>query len=89
VFTFADEEQAIADANDTEYGLVSYLYTRDLKRALRISDALQSGMIGLNRGLVSNPQAPFGGVKQSGFGREGGYEGIEEYVNDKYVAIGL
>jgi succinate-semialdehyde dehydrogenase / glutarate-semialdehyde dehydrogenase len=87
VFTFSDEEQAIADANDTEYGLVSYVYTRDFKRALRVSEAIQSGMVGLNQGLVSNPQAPFGGVKQSGFGREGGYEGIEEYVEDKYIAL--
>ena len=89
VFTFSDEEQAIADANDTEYGLVSYVYTQDLRRGLRVSEAIQSGMVGLNKGLVSNPQAPFGGVKQSGFGREGGSEGIEEYVEDKYVAIDL
>jgi succinate-semialdehyde dehydrogenase / glutarate-semialdehyde dehydrogenase len=89
IFTFSDEEQAVADANDTEYGLVSYVYTRDLKRALRVSEAIQSGMVGLNQGLVSNPQAPFGGVKQSGFGREGGYEGIEEYVEDKYIALNL
>ena len=89
IFTFASEEEAITEANDTEYGLVSFLFTRDLNRALRVSEALQSGMVGLNRGLVSNPQAPFGGVKQSGFGREGGYEGIEEYVEDKYVAIDL
>jgi succinate-semialdehyde dehydrogenase/glutarate-semialdehyde dehydrogenase len=87
VFTFSDEEQAITDGNNTDYGLVSYVYTRDLNRALRVSEALQTGMVGLNQGLVSNPQAPFGGVKQSGFGREGGYEGIEEYVEDKYVAI--
>src|SRR5262249_4850248 len=87
VFTFSDEEQAISDANDTEYGLASYVYTRDLNRALRVCEAIQAGMVGLNRGLVSNPQAPFGGIKQSGFGREGGYEGIEEYVEEKYVAI--
>jgi succinate-semialdehyde dehydrogenase/glutarate-semialdehyde dehydrogenase len=89
VFTFSDEEQAIADANNTEYGLVSYVFTNDLRRGLRVSEAIQSGMVGLNKGLVSNPQAPFGGVKQSGFGREGGHEGIEEYVEDKYVAIDL
>jgi succinate-semialdehyde dehydrogenase / glutarate-semialdehyde dehydrogenase len=89
IFTFSDEDQAVADGNDTEYGLVSYVYTRDLKRALRVSEALQTGMVGLNQGLVSNPQAPFGGVKQSGFGREGGYEGIEEYVDDQYIAINL
>ncbi len=89
VFTFSDEEQAIEEANDTEYGLVSFVFTRNLDRALRVSEALESGMVGLNRGLVSNPQAPFGGVKQSGFGREGGYEGIEEYLEDKYVAINV
>jgi succinate-semialdehyde dehydrogenase/glutarate-semialdehyde dehydrogenase len=89
VFTFSDEQQAIADANNTEYGLASYVYTRNLKRALRVCEALQTGMVGLNQGMVSNPQAPFGGVKQSGFGREGSYEGIEEYLEDKYVAINL
>ncbi|MGH2910525.1 MAG: aldehyde dehydrogenase family protein, partial [Solirubrobacteraceae bacterium] len=89
VFGFAEEEEAIAAANDTEYGLVAYVYTRDLKRALRVCEGLQTGMIGLNQGVVSNAQAPFGGVKQSGFGREGGYEGIEEYLDTKYVAINL
>ncbi|HEX3678819.1 MAG TPA: NAD-dependent succinate-semialdehyde dehydrogenase [Galbitalea sp.] len=87
VYTFTDEQEAIATANDTEYGLVAYLFTRDLKRALRVSERLQTGMIGLNQGIVSNAQAPFGGVKQSGFGREGGVEGIEEYLDTKYVAI--
>jgi succinate-semialdehyde dehydrogenase/glutarate-semialdehyde dehydrogenase len=86
---FADEDEAIAAANNTEYGLVAYVYTRDLKRALRVCERLQTGMIGLNQGIVSNAQAPFGGVKQSGFGREGGYEGIEEYLDTKYVAINL
>ncbi len=89
VFGFAEEEEAIAAANDTEYGLVAYVYTRDLKRALRVCEGLQTGMIGLNQGVVSNAQAPFGGVKQSGFGREGGYEGIEEYLDTKYIAINL
>ena len=89
VFGFGDEAAAIAAANDTEYGLVAYVFTRDLKRALRVCEGLQTGMIGLNQGVVSNAQAPFGGVKQSGFGREGGYEGIEEYLNTKYVAINL
>jgi succinate-semialdehyde dehydrogenase/glutarate-semialdehyde dehydrogenase len=86
---FDTEDDAVAAANDTEYGLVSYLYTSDLKRALRVVERLETGMIGLNQGMVSNPAAPFGGVKQSGFGREGGYEGIEEYLNIKYTAINL
>ena len=86
---FDDEDEAIEAANNTEYGLVSYVYTRDLKRALRVCERLQTGMIGLNQGIVSNAQAPFGGVKQSGFGREGGHEGIAEYLDTKYVAINL
>jgi succinate-semialdehyde dehydrogenase/glutarate-semialdehyde dehydrogenase len=86
---FSDEDEAIAAANDTEYGLVAYVYTSDLKRALRVCEKLETGMIGLNQGIVSNAQAPFGGVKQSGFGREGGYEGIEEYLETKYVAVNL
>jgi succinate-semialdehyde dehydrogenase / glutarate-semialdehyde dehydrogenase len=86
---FADEDEAIAAANNTEYGLVAYVYTNDLKRALRVCERLETGMIGLNQGMVSNAQAPFGGVKQSGFGREGGYEGIEEYLETKYVAVNL
>jgi succinate-semialdehyde dehydrogenase / glutarate-semialdehyde dehydrogenase len=86
---FTDEDEAIAAANNTEYGLVAYVYTNDLKRALRVCERLETGMIGLNQGIVSNAQAPFGGVKQSGFGREGGYEGIEEYLETKYVAVNL
>src|SRR5438477_454543 len=86
---FASEDEAIAAANDTEFGLVAYVYTRDLKRALRVVERLETGMIGLNQGMVSNPAAPFGGIKQSGFGREGGPEGIEEYLETKYVAINL
>jgi succinate-semialdehyde dehydrogenase/glutarate-semialdehyde dehydrogenase len=86
---FETEEEALEQANGTEFGLVAYVYTRDLSRALRFSEALEVGMIGLNQGLVSNAAAPFGGVKQSGFGREGGYEGIEEYLETKYVAIGI
>jgi succinate-semialdehyde dehydrogenase/glutarate-semialdehyde dehydrogenase len=87
IAAFADEEQAIAAANATEFGLVAYVYTRDVKRALRVVEGLETGMVGLNQGLVSNAAAPFGGVKQSGFGREGGSEGIEEYLSTKYVAI--
>jgi succinate-semialdehyde dehydrogenase/glutarate-semialdehyde dehydrogenase len=86
---FATEAEAIAAANDTEYGLVAYLFTRDLNRALRVTEALETGMLGLNQGIVSNAAAPFGGVKHSGFGREGGYEGIEEYLETKYVAVKL
>jgi succinate-semialdehyde dehydrogenase / glutarate-semialdehyde dehydrogenase len=87
VKSFADEQEAIRWANDTEYGLVAYVYTRDLGRAFRVMEGLEYGMIGLNQGMVSNPAAPFGGIKHSGFGREGGYEGIEEYLETKYCAI--
>jgi succinate-semialdehyde dehydrogenase/glutarate-semialdehyde dehydrogenase len=86
---FESEEEAVAAANDTEFGLVAYVYTRDLKRALRVCEALETGMVGLNQGMVSNPAAPFGGIKQSGFGREGGPEGIAEYLETKYVAVNL
>jgi succinate-semialdehyde dehydrogenase/glutarate-semialdehyde dehydrogenase len=86
---FATEAEAVAAANDTEFGLVAYLFTRDIGRALRVTEALDTGMIGLNQGIVSNAAAPFGGVKHSGFGREGGYEGIEEYLTTKYVAVNL
>ena len=89
VFAFDSEDEAIAAANDTEYGLVSYVYTSNLDRALRVIEGLEVGMVGLNQGMVSNAAAPFGGVKQSGFGREGGYEGIEEYLETKYIAINL
>ena len=89
VATFTTEEQALAAANRTEYGLVAYVYTRDLSRAFRVCEGIESGMIGLNQGVVSNPAAPFGGVKQSGFGREGGFEGIGEYLETKYVALGV
>jgi succinate-semialdehyde dehydrogenase / glutarate-semialdehyde dehydrogenase len=89
VASFGSEEDAVAAANDTEYGLVAYVYTNDLKRALRVCEGLQTGMVGLNQGMVSNASAPFGGIKHSGFGREGGKEGIEEYLETKYVAINL
>jgi succinate-semialdehyde dehydrogenase / glutarate-semialdehyde dehydrogenase len=87
IVTFADEEEVIAAANRTEYGLVAYVYTRDLDRALRVIERLDTGMVGLNQGMISNAAAPFGGVKQSGFGREGGSEGIDEYLAIKYAAI--
>src|SRR5207248_3127329 len=86
---FTSEDEAIAAANDTEYGLVAYVYTNDFRRALRVVERLETGMVGLNQGLVSNPAAPFGGIKQSGFGREGGPEGIEEYLETRYVAVNL
>lgn len=89
VATFSDEDEAVARANDTEYGLVAYVFTRDHARVLRVSEALEFGMVGVNTGIVSNPAAPFGGVKHSGFGREGGFEGIEEYLETKYVGSAL
>ncbi len=87
IYTFTSEEQAVAAANDTEYGLVAYVFTRDLERSIRVSEGIRTGMVGINQGVVSNPAAPFGGVKQSGFGREGGAEGIEEYLDVKYIGI--
>jgi succinate-semialdehyde dehydrogenase/glutarate-semialdehyde dehydrogenase len=86
IVVFDDESRAVEMANDTEYGLVSYVYTEDLARGLRVSEALDSGMVGLNRGIVSDPAAPFGGTKQSGVGREGGMEGLLEYTEMKYIA---
>ncbi len=84
---FDTEEEAIAAANDTEYGLASYIYTQSLDRALRVAEAIESGMVGVNRGVISDAAAPFGGIKESGFGREGGTEGIEEYLDTKYIAL--
>jgi succinate-semialdehyde dehydrogenase/glutarate-semialdehyde dehydrogenase len=89
VVGFDDEQEAIRAANNTEYGLVAYVYTSDLKRAFRVIEGLETGMVGLNQGMVSNAAAPFGGIKQSGFGREGGKEGINEYLETKYVAIAM
>jgi succinate-semialdehyde dehydrogenase / glutarate-semialdehyde dehydrogenase len=87
VYTFSDDAEAVRMANDTEHGLVSYAYTQDINRGIWVSEALASGMVGLNQGMVSNVAAPFGGVKASGIGREGGFEGIEEFLETKYVAI--
>ncbi|NHN54308.1 NAD-dependent succinate-semialdehyde dehydrogenase [Calidifontibacter sp. DB0510] len=87
--TFTDEDDVVRRANDTEFGLVAYFFTRDLSRSIRVSEALEYGMVGVNQGIVSNPAAPFGGVKASGFGREGGFEGIEEYLETKYVGFAL
>ena len=89
IASFSTDEQAIAAANRTEYGLVAYVYTRDLQRAFTVCEGIETGMVGLNQGVVSNPAAPFGGVKQSGFGREGGFEGIGEYLETKYVAMSV
>src|SRR5690606_35443248 len=89
VTTFTSDDEALTLANDSEYGLVAYAFTQDLSRAIRVSEGLETGMVGINQGVVSNPAAPFGGVKASGFGREGGAEGIEEYLETKYVGIAL
>jgi succinate-semialdehyde dehydrogenase / glutarate-semialdehyde dehydrogenase len=86
IVTFTEEGEAVSLANDTQYGLVSYLYTGDFGRGFRVAEALEAGMVGLNRGLVSDPAAPFGGVKQSGIGREGGHEGVLDYTESKYIA---
>jgi succinate-semialdehyde dehydrogenase/glutarate-semialdehyde dehydrogenase len=87
IIGFDTEADGIAAANDTEYGLAAYIFTESLDRALRVAEALEAGMVGVNRGVISDPAAPFGGVKESGFGREGGYEGIEEYLDTKYIAL--
>ncbi|MCK0172788.1 NAD-dependent succinate-semialdehyde dehydrogenase [Mycolicibacterium sp. F2034L] len=87
IIGFDTEEEGIAAANDTEYGLAAYVYTQSLDRALRVAEAIQSGMVGVNRGVISDAAAPFGGIKESGFGREGGTEGIEEYLDTKYIAL--
>jgi succinate-semialdehyde dehydrogenase/glutarate-semialdehyde dehydrogenase len=85
--TFADEDEAVALANSTPFGLMSYVFTTDLKRALRLPERIESGMVAVNSGVISNPAAPFGGVKQSGLGREGGHEGIEEYLETQYIGV--
>ena len=87
IVRFSAEQDAIDWANDTEYGLVSYVYTGDLRRSLRVAEALEAGMVGINRGVVSDPAAPFGGVKQSGIGREGGHDGLLEFTETKYIAV--
>ncbi|MEX4009601.1 NAD-dependent succinate-semialdehyde dehydrogenase [Neoaquamicrobium sediminum] len=88
VFRFETEEEAVALANDTEFGLACYFYTGDLGRAFRVMEGLKYGMVGINEGLITTPEAPFGGVKESGIGREGGHQGIEDYLDTKYVCIG-
>ena len=89
VISFSTEDEAIRAANATEYGLAAYMFTQNFKRAIRVAEVLETGMIGLNQGIVSNASAPFGGIKQSGFGREGGHEGIREYLETKYVAVNM
>jgi succinate-semialdehyde dehydrogenase/glutarate-semialdehyde dehydrogenase len=85
--TFKTEDEVVKRANDTEYGLVAYLYTKDLSRGMRVSEQLDFGMVGLNRGLVSDPAAPFGGMKQSGIGREGAHEGLMEFMETQYISV--
>ena len=89
ISTFSDDDEGLAMANDTEFGLVAYAFTQNLSRAIRVAEGLETGMVAINQGIVSNPAAPFGGVKASGLGREGGPEGIEEYLETKYVGIKL
>ncbi|KHO20901.1 succinate-semialdehyde dehydrogenase [Mycolicibacterium setense] len=87
IIGFDTEDEGVAAANNTEYGLAAYVYTQSLDRALRVAEGIQSGMVGINRGVISDAAAPFGGIKESGFGREGGTEGIEEYLDTKYIAL--
>jgi succinate-semialdehyde dehydrogenase/glutarate-semialdehyde dehydrogenase len=88
VFRFKTEAEAIALANDTEFGLASYFYSRDVGRIFRVAEALEYGMVGINTGLISVAEVPFGGVKQSGLGREGSHQGIDDYVEVKYLCLG-
>jgi len=87
VVIFDTDVEAIELANSTDFGLISYVYSEDLKRAIQISEALESGMVAINRGMISDPAAPFGGVKQSGLGREGGFDGIHEFLETKYIGV--
>jgi succinate-semialdehyde dehydrogenase/glutarate-semialdehyde dehydrogenase len=87
VVLFDTDEEALKMANDTEYGLISYVYSEDLKRAIRFAEGIEAGMVGINRGLLSDPAAPFGGVKQSGLGREGGFDGVHEFLQTKYIGV--
>jgi len=87
IVTFDSDEEAIALANATEYGLIAYVYSQDLKRSIRVAEAIEAGMVAINRGVISDPAAPFGGVKQSGLGREGGFAGIHEFLETKYIGV--
>jgi len=89
LFRFNTEEEGVAMANDSEFGLAAYFYARDIGRIWRVGEAIESGMVGVNTGLISNEVAPFGGVKQSGIGREGSKYGIEEYLEVKYLCVGI
>jgi len=89
IVTFDDDDAAIAMANDTDYGLISYIFSSDLKRSLRAAEEIESGLVAINRGVISDPAAPFGGVKQSGIGREGGFDGINEFLEKKYIGFDL
>ncbi len=89
LFRFQTDEEAVQLANATEFGLAAYFYSRNVRRVFRVAEALQYGMVGVNTGLISTEVAPFGGVKESGFGREGSKYGIEEYLDIKYLCIGL
>ena len=87
IVTVESDEEAIALANATEYGLISYVFSGDLARAMRVAKALEAGMVAINRGVISDPAAPFGGFKQSGLGREGGFDGIHEFLETKYIGV--
>jgi len=87
VVIFDTDAEGIALANDTEFGLISYVFSSDLARALRTAEAMESGMVAINKGVISDPAAPFGGVKQSGLGREGGFDGIHEFLQTKYIGV--
>lgn len=89
ITTFHSEEEVIKEANDTIYGLAAYLYTSNISRAVRVSESLNFGVIGLNDGLPGTAQAPFGGMNQSGYGREGGHQGIRDYLEEKFISLSL
>jgi succinate-semialdehyde dehydrogenase/glutarate-semialdehyde dehydrogenase len=89
IVIFDTDEEGIELANDTEFGLISYIFSSDLTRALRTAEAMESGMVAINKGVISDPAAPFGGVKQSGLGREGGFDGIHEFLQTKYIAVDI
>lgn len=89
ITVFEDEEEVIKAANNTPYGLAAYVYTRDISRAVRVSEGLEFGIVGLNDAMPGTAQAPFGGVKESGYGREGGHQGIREYLEEKYISLGI
>jgi succinate-semialdehyde dehydrogenase/glutarate-semialdehyde dehydrogenase len=89
IVAFTDDEEVIREANDTIYGLAAYLYTSDISRAVKVSEALNFGVIGLNDGVPGTAQAPFGGMNQSGYGREGGHQGIRDYLEEKYISLGI